>query len=269
MYVLKMRNSILTILFLITCASPAVAIPADDKEYDAAMSNGTAFKSHRHYRDALRCYEQAQRLQPGRWEPYQNVGASLVALEDFQGAADKLKQGLKLNPKSNDIYFSLGEAHAGLGDLKAAVDDLNHAIAIKPDYYGYFERRAQYYQSLRDYPHAIQDFSTAIAMCEPAKATRTMPARPLRDDIYRLFQQRGSSYVKLSKWQNAIDDFTMYLKGPARDQGRSVRVLHVRAECYDKIGKHDLAAKDRAAAENHKGDLLEDFMHDQTIGTGK
>ncbi|HEY9777230.1 MAG TPA: hypothetical protein V6C81_25940 [Planktothrix sp.] len=261
---------ITSIIFcFLASASPTLATPADDREYDAAMSNGHALQTHRQFRDAYRCFDQARRLKPDRWQPYDGAGAALIALDDCHGAMEILNRGLKVDPKQADLYCQLGQAHFWLSDPKAALVEFNRAVALQPNSMVYLGKRAESYESIGDHAHAIQDYTAAIAACAPVKATRTTPAKHQDSGIFRLASERGTIYQRTGKLQNAIDDYTFYLSAPIRQRGNALRMLQDRAECYDKLGKHELAAKDRSAAANHKGDVLEDLMHDETLGAGR
>ncbi|HEY9777228.1 MAG TPA: tetratricopeptide repeat protein [Planktothrix sp.] len=264
-----MRKSIAIILCFFACASSALATPTDDQDFITAMINGGHFQQQHRYRDALRWYEQALRLKPDSWAPYQNAGAMLIQLDDFQGAINILTRGTKVEPKRPEFYCLLSEAHVGLGDPKGALADLNQAIVLQPNCEAYYAKRAEAYEGLGEHDKAIQDYSKAIRLFAPVKTTPTAPANPSDKGMYRLVSERGTVYERTGKFQNAIDDYTTYLCAPRQYQANSLRILQSRAECYDKIGKHDLAAKDRAAAANHKGDVLEDLLNDETIGTGR
>ncbi|HEY9777229.1 MAG TPA: tetratricopeptide repeat protein [Planktothrix sp.] len=264
-----MRKFIAITICFFASASSTLALTATDKEFAAAMANGIDLQKHRHYHDALRCFQQARRLKPDRVDAYDCEGMALIALDDCRGAADIFTRGIKIDPKFENLYCSRSQAYFGLGDMKSALADLNHALALKPQVLPYVERRAETYESLGDHEKAIEDYTAALALCAPVNATRTTPAKPADKERFRLASERGHIYERLGKYQNAIDDYNLYLSAPERQRASSVRILHCRADCYDKLGKHDLAAKDRAAAENHKGDVLEDLMHDETLGTGR
>jgi tetratricopeptide (TPR) repeat protein len=269
MYDLIMRNFLVLIFCLFTIALPAVATPADDREFVLVMHNGKIYEGHHQYRDALRCFEQGLRLKPDRWEPYNDAGSALIALDDCKGAIDVLTRGIKINPQQDSLYFLRSQAHMWMSQPKAALADLDRAIAIRPDYPVYCRRRAEAHETLGAHANAIRDCTDGIALCAPAKATDTSAAKPQNPALFDLLAQRGTIYQRTGKFQNAIDDYTEYLAAPKRWRGNALRVLQNRAECYDKLGKHDLAAKDRSAAANHKGDVLEDLIHDETVGTGR
>jgi tetratricopeptide (TPR) repeat protein len=268
-HVLTTRTLTAIIFCFAVCTSPSLALPPDDREYALAINNGNEYQSHHHFHDAFRCFEHAKELQPKQWEPYFHVGDVLIALDDSKGAVDVLQQGIKINPKQPDLYCTLSQAHYGVGDVKAALADMDRAIALDNRRGPFFERRAQLYEIFNEHEKAVQDYTSSMDLYSPSKSNHAAGTAPQIDEVFRLAAGRGNVYMKMGKYQNAIDDYTLYLKAPAAKKSNILRILHSRAECYDKLGKHDLAAKDRSAAENHKGDILEDLMHDPTIGAGK
>jgi tetratricopeptide (TPR) repeat protein len=73
------------------------------------------------------------------------------------------------------------------------------------------------------------------------------------------FKDRGNILRSLGKYQAAIDDYGTALKlNPAT--GSRLKILSDRASCYDKVGQHDLAEKDRKQASPGSHEILNDLM---------
>jgi tetratricopeptide (TPR) repeat protein len=109
------------------------------------------------------------------------------------------------------------------------VNDLTKEDSLKVLIARYYDLRADDYKSLKDYKHSFEDFDTAIA------------GNPIPWDQAVYLQHRGSAYKSLGQYQKAIDDYTAATK---LDAG-NVMNYQLRADSYEKIGKKDLAQKDR------------------------
>jgi tetratricopeptide (TPR) repeat protein len=255
-------------LFLLTCAatSPSLAAAPD---FNSLMGMGQKLAQHNHYPEALRCFQQARQIAPNRWEPYWEIGDAELTNDDCKAAVETLTRGIELNSKSGDLYFTRGKCYQNLGELNLAVADLTRAIALEPKNAHFYERRAFSYAALGEYKKALADYNKAIELDAPIKASKGVAARAPYKEYYVCLADRARIDARLGNYQKAIDDFTAALTAPPTQSANSMRILYERADCYDKLGKHDLASKDRTAATNHKGDILEDLVHDPTLGTGK
>lgn len=62
------------------------------------------------------------------------------------------------------------------------------------------------------------------------------------------YWSRAQLYYRLSRYQLAIDDLTKASQWAAKSKNGHM-IYNLRAKCYDKIGRHDLANIDRKKTE--------------------
>ena len=91
--------------------------------------------------------------------------------------------------------------------------------------------RANLYFATRDYARAIADYSKIIE---------------LDDDSEDAYQKRGDCQFALGQYKKALDDYNLALKHEVDPTAESYRA---RANVYEKLGKLELAAKDRKSAQ--------------------
>lgn len=94
---------------------------------------------------------------------YEAYGAGIAALqrEDYERAADYMRQVLDLDPKAMDAWYFLGLANHGLGRPGAAVDAFDQAILLDPDFAPAYLGRARVVQE-RQPDKLADDYNRAI-----------------------------------------------------------------------------------------------------------
>lgn len=137
-------------------------------------------------------------------------------------------------------WYQLGSLY-GLGpyvDKKHKPDDsdelvsrLTKAIENNPSAANVYVKRGDAFYSIWRLTEAIGDYTSAIRI------------NAKNDDIYL---KRGNAYTWLRQYQNGIDDYTRAI---ALNPGMKVYYLQ-RAFAYEKMGRNDLAKKDRDAAQH-------------------
>ncbi|MBS1957177.1 MAG: tetratricopeptide repeat protein [Cyanobacteria bacterium SZAS-4] len=111
-----------------------------------------------------------------------------------------------------------------------ALDDLNKIVNLSKTDPPAYLRRGQLLDRLGQHAKAISDYTTAADL------------NPSEDDAFRY---RGTSYFKLGQYDKAVEDYSQAI---SRDPVGNVETYSLRALAYDKLGKTDLASKDRRTA---------------------
>lgn len=145
---------------------------------------------------------------------------------------------LKKNPLSRNDYLQRSRLYRDTAQPEKAIADLSKVIEIPPSKGGHIDwnldqtlfDRANLYFAIRDYAHAIADYSKII---------------DLDDDSEDAYQKRGDCQFALGQYKKALDDYNLALKHEVDPTAES---YSARANAYEKLGKPDLAAKDRKAA---------------------
>jgi tetratricopeptide (TPR) repeat protein len=178
---------------------------------------------------------------------------------------------LAIGLKNEDLYHLRAGAYKELGELKKAFDDYNTLLQLhahdrtKPDgLWAVYDGRGELYEGLGQPDKAVADFTTSIKL-HPNQERSYVAAAKLHDrlgqpakavDDYSGFlkyfpqdsqawAERGRFYLKIKKYQEAQSDLT---KAIEMEPNAYPKLYEARAEAYTKLGKLDLAAKDRKEA---------------------
>jgi tetratricopeptide (TPR) repeat protein len=82
--------------------------------------------------DALRLYDEAERLYPGLPDVYYNAGVSLQKLGRTDEAAGKYRRALDLDPEMAAARDNLGILLAGMGRYDEAITEARRAVELEP-----------------------------------------------------------------------------------------------------------------------------------------
>lgn len=146
---------------------------------------------------------------------------------------------LKKNPFSRRDYLYRSRLYRDTAQAEKAIADLTKVIEIPANKGGHVDwnldqtlfDRANLYFSIHDYAHAIADYSKIIE---------------LDDDSEDAYQKRGDCQFALGQYTKALDDYNLALKHEVDPTAESYKA---RANAYEKLGKPELAAKDRKSAQ--------------------
>jgi len=90
--------------------------------YDLAHYNlGRAYYNRKNYVAALRAFETAVRINPGKSRYYFRIGLSQKALSNYTDSAKAYMKCLEINPDYIDAYYNLGYLYIDMRDKKSAI----------------------------------------------------------------------------------------------------------------------------------------------------
>jgi tetratricopeptide (TPR) repeat protein len=168
---------------------------------------------------------------------------NLCEMGQTERAMKVLNKAIEIDPGSLQAHRLRGMLrHGKNGDERAAIADFN-IVCGAPTYEHYGDTlgyRAAAYKQIKDYGHALADYTTLIKLSP-------------RDDNLR--RQRAGVYELMGNYQKAVEDYTAAID---LAQTESAPSYAARAQCYEKLGKKDLARKDLAKSKKLKdsGDNL-------------
>jgi tetratricopeptide (TPR) repeat protein len=84
--------------------------------------------------EAIRHYEEAIRIDPGRDDAHSGLAYALVRKHRFADAIKEYEEALRLNPGDAAAHNSLGSLLAGQGRLEEAIQHFNEALRLHPDF---------------------------------------------------------------------------------------------------------------------------------------
>ena len=166
------------------------------------------------------------------------LGQILFYEGNYKGAEEQFSAAIS-GQESYQAYSHRAFARMKQGDDKGAEEDFSRLIALYPDDAELYHQRGICRGKQGKYNAALEDFSKAIGM-EPEN-----PA---------LYSDRGYTYACKKDFSAAVEDYTKALELDPR-----YRLAYAnRAAAYEKLGKKDLAKRDR--------ELLEKLMEFEENG---
>jgi len=223
-------RSLLAFLFIQLVAQPALANP----QSEALFKKGQEAFENQRYRDSMRCYKRASRIDPADPKIYESLADVDLILDDLDSSIRDATTALSINPKMPFALTIRAKAYFAKNHLEACMSDLNKAIGSDPKYWEAYAMRSKLQCERKQWQPALLD------------CTKALDLRIKRDGANvstSLYGDRGIILSRLNKWPAAIEDYTRAIRCED-DPNRLNRLYKDRATCYEKIGRHDLAAKD-------------------------
>ena len=191
------------------------------------------------YTDILRSHPHLPMAYIGRAKVYLELGKTELAMKDFDSA---VKYDTNMNTWA---IRSRGDLLQKCHRYEDAIKDYDKFLAKHPDK-SVVSDRATCYMRMKKYPLAIEGFTEALKH-QLAKRTHTIT-------------KRGDCYLALGQYQKALADYDSVLKEDPdgnRSQDNYAKVHEARAQCFEKLGKPDLAKKERSTAEEARREMLD------------
>src|SRR5208283_5116188 len=136
----------------------------------------------------------------------------------------------KLSPQTLEYIKKRAKINDMTGHLKEALVDYAYALTKEPKALSLWRDRAIAYKRLKQYGQAAADFDTACALAKGNEC--------FSDVLY----DRAQMYLYSGNLTKALDGSNELIKQfPQMSKGHWIR-----AQVYDKLGKTELAAKDRS-----------------------
>jgi tetratricopeptide (TPR) repeat protein len=213
-------------------SAAAVAPSAADKQAVAKyMQYARNSFTRKQYQQCLSYVNKAISCNPADTTALELRGSALYQLEQFNEAVEDLNRCEKLSHGTLTAqgYEDRAQCYAQLHEPQKVVDDYTKAIGVNPKLDWLYSQRAAAFSDIQQFDKAIKDVNKAIS---------------IKPQTY-MYENRADYYSREGKYQKAIDDYNTAMK-LAPDIP-----LHYtsRAKLYEKLGKQELARKDRAKAD--------------------
>lgn len=237
----KKASITLAVFFVLSC-SISWAAPLSRSSESLKMANSLIAKNS--HRKALPYLDRAIELDPKSAEAYYLRGHVYFSLEELDLAERDLNKAISLNPRLAIAYWQRARVYGEKGKLDLALSESAKGIELAGNkcQSHWYRDRATWYTQKGDNVRALEEYN------------RTIQANP--DDLWPYFF-RASVYYKTGCYSKAISDLN--IAGKPQSEVSLGRVRHLRAQCYDKLGQHDLAAKHRKAADSEARKQMADF----------
>ena len=223
------------------------AIKLNPNFADIYIVKGNALSSLGKYDDAIKCYDQTIKLKPDDAMAYNNKGSTLNDLGKYDDAIKCYDQTIKLKPDDAMAYNNKGNALSDLGKYDDAIKCYDQTIKLKPDDAMAYNNKGSTLNDLGKYDDAIKCYDQAIK---------------LKPDYVMAYNNKGSTLNDLGKYDDAIKCYdqaiklkpdyatTYYNKGSALN---GLEKYDDAIKCYDQAIK---LKPDFVMAYNNKGNAL-------------
>ncbi|MBI5175827.1 MAG: tetratricopeptide repeat protein [Candidatus Melainabacteria bacterium] len=189
--------------------------------------------------------------------------AAGVDVAAIQKKIDDYTAAIKDDPGNDKYYGARGQNFEKLGNYTSALNDYNCAIALNPNRQAYFIVRANLHAVQKQFGDAYEDYSRAIA-CGPVTQGlfRAQGSNALLLGEYdkALVSARNAINLNENDWESLVLLGSVELmKGMFSDSvkhlTRAIEInpavggaYSIRADAFAKLGKTELAKRDKAKA---------------------
>ncbi|HEU0291355.1 MAG TPA: tetratricopeptide repeat protein [Anaerolineales bacterium] len=224
-------------------ANQAPSIATNELSAQEWFERGYKFQEAKDLEEAIRCFTEAIRLEPGFLEAYGNRGNVFMNKGDAARSIADYDQVLVLKPNDPVTYFNRALARKAQGNLDAAISDFNEAIRLKPDYARAYNNRGNVLSDKGDTDGAIKDYDEAIR---------------IKSDYAIAYNNRGIAYAYKGNLDKAVSDYNMaiQLKPDYAD------AYHGRAKAWESMKNFQAAIADFQKYLELGGDI---FHNDRKI----
>ncbi len=109
-------------------------IPGQSAGADYWLEHGLSFSKSKRYKEAIKAFSKAIKINPGNSEAYNNRGAAWYSKGDYDRAIADYSKALDIKPSHVDAYNNRGAVWSRKGDCDRAIADYTKALEINPRY---------------------------------------------------------------------------------------------------------------------------------------
>ncbi|MDR3614990.1 MAG: tetratricopeptide repeat protein [Candidatus Obscuribacterales bacterium] len=194
---------------------------------EPALTSIRELIDHQQFAEALPILSGLIGRNPDATEAYALRGVCYFRQEEFERALRDFQEYFKTAKEPVPLVYHrlYGLALCQFEKFPQALEQFNIDIKREPKVWDYWFDRTQLYTVTKHYDKALADANVMVS---------------LKPDNYR-HALRARIYVAMGNYQKALEDWNEAIR-----QASDRRDYYdMRANCYDKLGKTELAAKDR------------------------
>jgi tetratricopeptide (TPR) repeat protein/thioredoxin-related protein len=235
---------------------------------------GLAYDNIGKFDRAVDAFTNDIKLYPQDGEAFMGRGVAYAHMERYDFAVKDFDQSIKLGGPSAPKLFVRAMAYAQLKDFNHAMADFDEIIKLQPDIASNYGARACLALQAKQIDRALADATKACEMDrQNAQNHVELSATYLKRKDYQhaveeaskslqldpncvgALEFRGRSHLGLGKFVDAVADFNQLIKLDPKQEKSAFYFFpnkgagyYFRALAFDKLGKADLARKDREEA---------------------
>ena len=136
----------------------ALAKDLDEWEYSNLADLGYTYAQSGKWKEALKSYKQAVRINPDFAEAHFNLGAAYYELGEYKKAIKSYKQAVRLDPDFAEAHLYLGRVYNVSFKLKKAIKSFKQAIRLNPNYVDAHFLLGVAYIGIKDRDSALEQY---------------------------------------------------------------------------------------------------------------
>jgi len=86
------------------------------------------------YNEAIKQFQEALKLNPGKAEIHYNLGLTYQAKGLLNEAVEEYRKALEINPEDAETHNNLGIVYYNQGSYRKAIEEFKLALSINPDF---------------------------------------------------------------------------------------------------------------------------------------
>jgi len=227
---MKLTSALILTLSICIVGSSDSALAAPTVQSKKEYRLGLFLVSNNQWRKSIPYFDRALKIDPtDAWSLCKRAQAKREC-EDLASALVDINKAIAINPKLSEFYFQQAQIYSDMQKHDLAMQALTTGISQHDDNVGwwFYSNRAHLYELKGNYARALSDLSEAVRLSPKDGGIR---------------YDRAVVYFHQGRYQEAVNDLTV--ASASKNVDDKNRTLQLRAQCYDKLGKTDLAAKDR------------------------
>jgi tetratricopeptide (TPR) repeat protein len=248
------------VLWHLICLLPAAA---GESKVQSLLRMGDFHKERGAAKEANVYYLQAVRLAPKDYLTHRALASNYASLKQYPQALNEINTAIGLCPSDPKLYVERGLCYLGLGKTGLAEGDFKKAVVSPNCGHVVYKYLATLYKQQGRLAEAIsicdlhikreandetyRDKAELMALNKDHSGARQAlsEAIVLAPFNYRNYELRADSYLASGQAEQAVTD---YSKALSLEPFFPAEIYQNRARAYDKLGKKDLAEKDRASS---------------------
>gem|GEM_PF-740150 len=266
-------TGILTVAVL-TGSDQALAKKASQTIFPASdpISRSELLLMHKRPKEALAVISESIDKGDRRWQAYYQRAMIYKSMHRADEALADLDQSIRLTSDEISPLIQHADIDASIMEDERAIEYLSRALKLEGGW-GCLVQRSSCYQNLGNYKAAASDLETYInghperltadiyrnlghALCLSQNQAKGIDylskSLALNPKIAKVHMWRAEAYMQLKNYKAAAEDLTASLKTVQDPELYSKRI-----QCYQLMGRADLAAKDKATLSDLNADAFE------------
>lgn len=200
-----------------------------EAEASVHMDRGSERMSAGEFEEAIVCFDQAVKLEPGNAEALLGRGACWHHVGEHGNALADCDEAIRLDPGLAPAYLYRGSLRLQRGETVDGIEDYDEAIRLQPEMARAYEYRAHAWIRLKEFEKAVDDLDQTIRL-EPRNSGA--------------YLYRGHALRELARPEEALDSLNEAL----RLDPENAAALQTRASLLQEQGEYDRAEQDLANA---------------------